>query len=104
VQTAASQLVAQLDAVDRAPEVRTETLDGVRTIVTVLGVAIALLAASLSLWLVRRYALTLGRDAARRTNADAERIAIVASVRRLRTQATPEATTELIAEALVLRS
>lgn len=49
---------------------------------------------------MRRYGLRVSRDARRRLRVAAERIQIIASLRELRTQDTPEATAAVIAEAL----
>ena len=84
---------AELDA-------RSEALNRLRIQATAFGVAIELLAAGLSLWFVRRYGLTVSRDTRRRARASAERIAIIASLRTLRAQQTPETTAAVIAEAL----
>ena len=97
---ATSQLESQIDAVGDELGVRSDALNGLRVAATAFGVAIELLAAGLSLWFVRRYGLTVARDTRRRAQASAERIAIIASLRTLRTQQTPEATAAIIAEAL----
>ena len=99
-QAAAGQFVLKIDAVGAELGARSDALNGFRVAATAFGVAIELLAAGLSLWFVRRYGLRVSRDARRRVQASAERIAIVASLRTLRTQQTPEATAALIADAL----
>jgi EAL domain-containing protein (putative c-di-GMP-specific phosphodiesterase class I)/CHASE3 domain sensor protein len=97
---ATSQFVLQIDGVEVALGVRSDALNGFRGTATAFGLAIELLAAGLSLWFVRRYGLTVSRDTRRRARASAERIEIIASLRALRTQETPEATAAVIAEAL----
>lgn len=99
-QVAAGQFVLKLDAVGAELGARSDALNGFRVAATAFGVAIELLAAGLSLWFVRRYGLRVSRDTRRRVQASNERIEIVASLRTLRTQRTPEATAALIAEAL----
>jgi hypothetical protein len=99
-QAAAGQFVLKIDAVEAELRVRSDTLTGLRVAATAFGVAIELLAAGLSLWFVRRYGLRVSRDTRRRVHASEERIEIIASLRTLRTQQTPEATAAIIAEAL----
>lgn len=99
-QAATDQFRLQIDAVASELGVRSDALNGLRLAATVFGLAIVLLAASLSLWFVRRYGIRVSRDVQRRAQASAERIEIIASLRTLRTQQTPEATATLIAEAL----
>jgi diguanylate cyclase (GGDEF)-like protein len=65
VQTATSQLIGALDAVGLGLQQRTNNLNDTRTLATALGVAFELFAAGASLWFVRRYGLTLERDAGR---------------------------------------
>jgi EAL domain-containing protein (putative c-di-GMP-specific phosphodiesterase class I)/CHASE3 domain sensor protein len=79
---------------------RADLLNRLRGAATGVGILVELLAAGLSLWFVRRYGLRVSREAGRRVQASAERVAIVASLRTLRTQETPDATAALIAEAL----
>jgi EAL domain-containing protein (putative c-di-GMP-specific phosphodiesterase class I) len=79
---------------------RADRLNGLRGVATGLGILIELIAAGLSLWFVRRYGLRVARETGWRVRTSAERVAIVASLRTLRTQATPESTAEVIAEAL----
>jgi EAL domain-containing protein (putative c-di-GMP-specific phosphodiesterase class I) len=99
-QAATSQFRLRLDAMATDLRIRSDALNGLRVAATAFGVAIELLAACISLWFVRRYGLKIGRDTRRRAEASAERIAIIASLRTLRTQRTPEATAALIAESL----
>ena len=94
------EFILQIDAMVADLGVRSDALNGLRLAATVFGLAIVLLAAGLSLWFVRRYGLRVSRDARRRVQASAERIAIIASLRTLRTEQTPEATAALIAESL----
>ena len=99
-QVAARQFVLKIDAVEAELGVRSNALNGLRVAATAFGLAIELLAAGLSLWFVRRYGLRVSRDTRRRVQASAERVEIIASLRTLRTQGTPEATAALIADAL----
>ena len=99
-QSATSQVVVQIDALQSELNVRSDALSGLRLAAASFGVVIELLAAGLSLWFVRRYGLRVARDSQRRMQVGIERIEIIASLRTLRTQATPEATAVLIAEAL----
>ena len=99
-EAATSQFVLKIDAVEAELGIRSDALNGLRIAATAFGVAIELLAAGLSLWFVRRYGLRVSRDTRRRVQASAERIEIVASLRTLRTQETPEATAAVIAHAL----
>jgi EAL domain-containing protein (putative c-di-GMP-specific phosphodiesterase class I)/CHASE3 domain sensor protein len=99
-QAVAKEFGLQIDAVLADLDVRSDALNGLRVASTAFGVAIELLAAGLSLWFVRRYGHLVARDARLRVQASAERVAIMASLRTLRTQQTPEATATIIAEAL----
>ena len=99
-QAAADQFRLQIDAVVTDLGARSDALNGLRVAASVLGVTIELLAAILSLWFVRRYGLRIARDTRRRVQVSAERIEIIASLRSLRRQETPEATAVLIAESL----
>jgi EAL domain-containing protein (putative c-di-GMP-specific phosphodiesterase class I) len=101
-EVATSAFVLQVDvaAAGAGLGVRSDALDRLRDAATVIGISIELVVACLSLWFVRRYGLTVSRDSRRRAEASAERIEIVASLRTLRTQGTPEATAATIAEAL----
>lgn len=99
-EAATSQFVLKIDAVEAELGIRSDALNGLRIAATAFGVAIELLAAGLSLWFVRRYGLRISRDTQRRVQASVERIEIVASLRTLRTQETPEATAAVIAHAL----
>ena len=65
VQSASSDLITALDAVDLDLHDRTNDLNITRTLATGIGVAFVLLAAGISLWFVRRYGLTLEREAGR---------------------------------------
>ncbi|MEA2535998.1 MAG: hypothetical protein QOF11_232 [Chloroflexota bacterium] len=97
---AISRFVDQLDEVAGEFGSRFDELDRMRAAATGFGLAIELLAAGLSLWFVRRYGLAVAHDSRRRGQASAERIAIIASLRQLRTQSTPEATAMIVAEAM----
>jgi EAL domain-containing protein (putative c-di-GMP-specific phosphodiesterase class I) len=99
-QITTSRFAEQIDALEVDLGIRSAALNGLRVQATAFGVAIELLAAGLSLWFVRRYGIAVARDSHRRVQASAERIAIIASLRTLRTQQTPEATAVLISEAL----
>ena len=79
---------------------RSDALSSLRVTASVAGVTIELLAAGLSLLFVRRYGVRVARDERRRERASVERVQIVASLRTLRTGATPEGTAAVIAEAL----
>ena len=98
---AANDFVRRIDAFQADLGARSEALQRLRIQATGLGVAVELLAACLSLWYVRRYGLRIARDVRRRTRASTERSAIIASLRTLRTQQTPEATAAAIAGALL---
>jgi EAL domain-containing protein (putative c-di-GMP-specific phosphodiesterase class I) len=99
-QGATTALVAQIDASQADLVARAHSLDGLRLAAAGLGIGLELGAAGLSLWFVRRYGRAVAADARRRERHSAERIEIVASLRTLRTQATPETTAASIAAAL----
>jgi EAL domain-containing protein (putative c-di-GMP-specific phosphodiesterase class I) len=99
-QVVTGQLLLAIDTADQELHRRSDAVSGYRMAASIAGVAIELLAAGLSLWFVRRYGLRVARDERWRARASSERIEIVASLRTLRTQETPEATAALIAEAL----
>jgi EAL domain-containing protein (putative c-di-GMP-specific phosphodiesterase class I)/CHASE3 domain sensor protein len=99
-QAATIALVARIDAVQAGLVARSYSLDGFRLAAAGLGIAIELAAAALSLWFVRRYGRAVDADLRRREHQNAERIEIVASLRTLRSQASPEATATSMAEAL----
>ena len=98
---ATNDFVRQIDVVEAELAARSDVLDGLRVQATALGVAIELMAAGLALRFVRRFGLRISRDARRRGQASAERIAIIASLRTLRAQETPEATAAAIATAML---
>jgi EAL domain-containing protein (putative c-di-GMP-specific phosphodiesterase class I) len=93
-------LILAIDNAEAELGRRFDALAGYRVAASVAGVAVELVAAGLSLWFVRRYGLRVARDTRRRARASADRIEIVASLRTLRTQETPEATAAVIADAL----
>jgi EAL domain-containing protein (putative c-di-GMP-specific phosphodiesterase class I)/CHASE3 domain sensor protein len=99
-QVAISEFVLQIDDVEAELGARHSTLDALRVAAGFIGLIVELVAAAFSLWFVRRYGLTVSRDIQRRARASAERIEIVASLRSLRTQSSPEATALVIGEAL----
>lgn len=99
-QAAITEFVLRIDDVEAALGARHVDLDWIRVHATIFGIVVELFAAVLSLWFVRRYGLTVSRDNRRRARASIERMEIVASLRTLRTQETPEATARIIAEAL----
>jgi hypothetical protein len=97
---AIGRFVAAIDKVSAEFGTRFDALDSLRAAANAVGLGIELLAAGLSLWFVRRYGLAVARDTRRRARSSAERLEIIASLRTLRTQDTPEATAAIIAEAL----
>jgi EAL domain-containing protein (putative c-di-GMP-specific phosphodiesterase class I) len=99
-QAATAALVVKLDDVVAQLSARSTALDGLRGATTAFGVVIELLAAGLSLLFVRRYGVAISRDQRRRERDGAERLQIIASLRTLRTEATPEGTAAVIAGAL----
>ena len=99
-QAAADELTVQLHAIDAELGARHNAVDALRLRAALLGLVVELLLAAVSLGYVRRYGLTISRDAKRRMQSNAERMEIIASLRGLRTQATPEATAGLIAQSL----
>ncbi|MEA2653101.1 MAG: hypothetical protein QOI37_328, partial [Chloroflexota bacterium] len=101
-QTATADFLVVVDKVAETAGlgVRSDSIDRLRVAATWFGVASLLAVAGLSLWFVRRYGQRISRDSRRREQASAERIQIVASLHTLRTQASPEATATVIAQAL----
>ncbi|MEA2608611.1 MAG: hypothetical protein QOJ75_854 [Chloroflexota bacterium] len=99
-QFVSSELLVQIDSAGADLDARSDALNRFRVQATGLGVAVELIAACLSLWFVRRYGQSVARDARRRASASAERIEIMASLRKLQTHESPEATAAVIAEAL----
>ncbi|MDQ2853330.1 MAG: EAL domain-containing protein [Chloroflexota bacterium] len=99
-QTAITAFIREIDSAQAELNVRADVLDGSRIAAMVVGVAIELLAAALSLWFVRRYGISVSNDAQRRARTSSERIEIVASLRTLRAQPTAEGTATIIAAAL----
>jgi hypothetical protein len=100
-QVVSSQLLRAIDAAAADLDARSEALSQLRIEATGAGLAVELVAAFLSLWFVRRYGQSVSRDARRRTQASAERVEIIASLRSLRIQPTPEATAAVMAEAML---
>ena len=98
---AANTFVRQIDVVESQLGARVEALQGLRIQATGLGLATELLAACLALGYLRRYGLKISWDLRRRNEATAEHFAILASLRSLRTQQTPEATAAAIAGAML---
>lgn len=96
----AHQFRLQIDTAIADLGLRSDQLNAARVGVTVGAVAIELAAAGLSLWFVRRFGRRVADDARRRSDAAAERMQIVGSLRSLRMQDTAEATANMIAEAL----
>jgi hypothetical protein len=99
-QSAAGDFVIAIDSQQAVLGARSDALDGLRFTATTLGIVIELLAAGLSLWFVRRFGLTVMRDTRRRIATSEERGEIIASLRLLRTESSPETTALFIAEAL----
>lgn len=95
------QLLLEIDSAAAELDARSDALNQFRIEATGLGIAVELVAACLSLWFVRRYGQSVSRDARRRAQASAERIEIIASLRAVRIQPTPEATAAVFAEALL---
>ena len=86
------QFVLQLDAVEAELGNRSDALSLLRVTIAAGGGLLGLIAAGLTLWFARRDRSLASRESRRRIQSDAERSAIIASLRTLRTEATPEAT------------
>lgn len=99
-EAAMNELALRLDEVGAELGARLEAVEAFRFEATLFGLAVELVAAAVSLGFVRRFGLTVSRDADRRARSSAERIEIIASLRSLRAQTTPEATAALIAQSL----
>ena len=99
-QPSTAYLVLEIDSIQSELQVRSDALSSLRITAIGVGVGIELLAACLSLLFVRRDGLRVARDTQRRIQASSERIEIVASLRTLREQQTPEGTAEMIVAAL----
>jgi EAL domain-containing protein (putative c-di-GMP-specific phosphodiesterase class I) len=99
-QVATARLVAEVDRLQGDLVQRSDDLDQLRIDSAVSGVVMELLASAVSLLFVRRFGRAVERDVRRRDRLSAERIEIVASLRTLRSQDSPEATAAVIVEAL----